>query len=256
MLSEQSMNKINESIGTLKQPVRMVLFTADVGCDTCPAMVDLSRALKARSNLLALEIYDKAMDRDKTDLYGIKATPALVIQAADGKFVTLYGRVDDTCLDVLLATINGVSISKEWFPQNIVRTLSHLTNDVAIRVLADRDCKQCVPVIETAIGLGFTNALVSTSIFMSRDFPEMMKRYAVAELPKTIFGENLHLDGHVTEGEFLEMIFQAEGIKTGPEKRCLICGSSTPDVICNSCKTKIQAEAVDHKFRGERLRSS
>lgn len=256
MLSEQSINKIHERITALRQPVRIVLFTTERGCDTCPAMLELARTLKSRSPLLAFELYDKDMDRDKTELYRIKAVPALVIQGGDGKFVTFYGRVDDVCLDVLLDAVIGVSRSKEWFPQNIVNPLSNLVNDVMIRVLADRDCKQCVPVIETAMGFGFTNKLVYTSIYMSRDFPEMMKRYTVAELPKTIFGENLHVDGHVKESEFLEMIFQAEGLKTGPEKHCLICGTPTPDAICNSCKTRIQAEAVDHKFRGERLRSS
>ncbi len=254
MLSEATMNRINNRFRPLIQPVRMVLFTIDAGCDACPDMVELARAIKTRSNLIALEIYDKIMDRDKTELYGIKYAPALVVQGADGRAVTFYGRIEEVCLDVLLTTISGISESREWFPQDIVRTLSHLTNDVTLRVFMDRDCGKCAPVAETAIGLGLVNRMISTCIIVSRDFPELVKRYHITELPKTIFGENLHLDGQVTESVFLEMIFQAEGVKTGPDKRCLVCGTAAPELICHNCKAKIQAEAVDHKLKGERLK--
>jgi hypothetical protein len=81
-----------------------------------------------------------------------------------------------------------------------------------------------------------------------------VKRYHITELPKTIFGENLHLDGHVTESAFLEMIFEAEGLKTGPDKKCLVCGNPSPETICASCKAKIQAEAINHKIKGEKLK--
>ncbi len=68
----------------------------------------------------------------------------------------------------------------------------------------------------------------------------------------TIFGENLQMEGHVTESEFLEMIFEAEGIKPGTDRRCLVCGNPSPDIICSNCKTRIQAEAIDHKTRTEK----
>jgi hypothetical protein len=63
------------------------------------------------------------------------------------------------------------------------------------------------------------------------------------------------MDGHVTEAQFLEMIFEAEGLQTGPDRRCLTCGQPSPDIICGSCKRKIQAEAVDHKRKVERVKA-
>lgn len=253
MLSEAARARV-ERFGPLKHPVRMILFTSDAGCDACPAMTELARAIKAREKLVALEIYDKVMDRDKTELYGITHAPALAVQDAAGRSVVFYGKLDDACLELFLIALAGASESRVWFPENVVRTLSHLTNDVSVRVFVDRDCKACLPVAETAIGLGLTNDMISTSIFVSRDFPELVKRHHITELPKTIFGENLHLDGHASESVFLEMIFQAEGVKAGPDKRCLVCGAATPDVICAACKSKIQAEAVEHKLKGERMK--
>ena len=91
-------------------------------------------------------------------------------------------------------------------------------------------------------------------IIVASDFPDLVKKYKVTTLPTTIFGENLFMEGHVAESEFLEMIFQAEGIKPAPDRRCLVCGNSTPDAICEQCKTRIRAEALDHKLKSERTK--
>jgi hypothetical protein len=254
MLLDQSLAKIKNRPRLRNQPVRLVLFTSDVGCSTCPAMVELARKIKEQLGLIALEHYDIVMDRDKTELYGIAFAPALVVQGGEGRSVIFYGRIEDVFLDVLLNTITAVSESKVWFPEKVLSTLSHLTNDVSVRVIVDRDCDKCRPVAETAIGLAMSSDLVLTSIIVGRDFPELIKRYRVAEIPKTLFGENLHLDGHIPESEFLEMIFQAEGVQNGPDKKCLVCGSPSPDIICASCKSRVQAEAVDHKIKSERVK--
>jgi len=253
MLSESSLARIQSAEGQLKKPVRLVLFTSDTGCASCPDMGELARALKKRFNRLALETYDVVMDRDKAEQYGVKHVPALVVQGAEGQSATFSGMIEDILLESLLSAISAISDGAAWFPDNIRRTLRHLTNDVSIRVFVESDCLLCRPVAETAIGLGLESALINAGIVVASDFPELVKKYGITTLPKTIFGENLHLDGHVTESEFLEMVFEAEGVKKdGPERKCLVCGNASPDIICPGCKNRIQAEAVDHKIRDER----
>jgi hypothetical protein len=254
MVSEKDRLTIEKQLQIMSKPVRLVLFTSDTGCEACPDMLQLVNTIKSKSDKIALETYDLVMDRDKSELYDVKLVPALVVQGGDGKAAKFYGMIEDVLLEILMSTINAVSRGKIWFPHDVERVLTHLTNDVSVRVFLDSDCAECRPVAITALALGLESKLVSTSIFVASDFPELIKRYHITELPKTIFGENLHLDGHVTESVFLEMIFQAEGLKTGPDKKCLVCGTSSPDTICANCKAKIQAEAVNHKLKGEKLR--
>ncbi len=256
MLVERSISTIKNAHFELNKPVRLVLFTSDTGCETCPAMLQIARAIKARSGKVALETYDIVMDRDKSEQYGVKLTPALVVQGGEGHAVIFYGLVENVFLDLLLSVIEAVSNTKVWFPENVRRALGHLTNDVSLRVFVDSDCTECKPVAETAIGLAFESKLVNTCIIMANDFPDLVKKYHVSVLPKTIFGENLHMDGHVTESMFLEMIFQTEGVKPGPDRKCLICGTTSPDIICATCQAKIQAEAVNHKLKSERMKTS
>jgi len=255
MLSDRDISSIEKMPTVLKKPVRIVLFTSDIGCkDACDDMREICRLFKARSGRLSLEKYDVVMDRDKSEHYGVTVVPALVVEGGEGQSVTFYGVIEDLFLELLISTITSLSEGKIWFPENVRRTLEHLAHDVTIRVFVESDCPQCRPVAETAIGLALESRLVSASIIVASDFPELIKRYRISTLPRTIFGENLQMDGHVTESEFLEMVFQAEGVRQGPEKKCLVCGASSPDIICANCKIRIQAEAVEHKLKSEKLK--
>jgi hypothetical protein len=256
MIDDDLLDSLKETFSRLKNPVRLLLFTRDAGCESCPEALAVVRAIKIRAPKVALEVYDQVMDRDKTELYGIKHVPAIVVQDAAGRMVRFYGFLEDVFLRILLDTIVSASNGKAWFPEKIGRTLNHLERQVGIRVFAENNCPLCKPVAETAIGLAFENALIDVEIIIASDFPELIKKYDIKTLPKTFFGVNLHLDGHVAESEFLEMVFQAEGVQVGPDKRCLICGTRSLDIICAACKNKIQAEAVEHKIKGEKMGSS
>ncbi len=245
--------KIVDAVQGLKNPVRLILFTRDAGCETCPEMLGLAKAVKARSQKIALEVYDHVMDRDKAEQYGIRFVPCLVVQGGNGRMARFYGLLESVFLQIFVDTLLAFANGRVWFPHNVQRALSHLEREVAIQVYVESDCPLCRPVADTAIGMAYESDLVVADIIMADDFPDLIRKHAIKTLPKTIFGTNLHMDGHVTESQFLEMIFQAEGVQVGPDKRCIVCGKASPDIICTTCKNKIQAEAVEHKIKGEKL---
>ncbi len=253
MLSDRSLAAVRAASWDLRDPVRLVLFTSDTGCPVCPDVRDLARAIKEQSPKIVLEQFDLVMDRDKTEQYGVLRAPAIVVQRRDGRLARFYGLVEDVFLGILLDTIHAVSVGKVWFPQDVRKALTHLEREVGVQVFVESDCPLCRPVAETAVGLGFESDLVFPDVVIASDFPDLIRKHAIKTLPKTLFGLNLHMDGHVSESEFLEMIFQAEGVQVGPDRNCLVCGKPSPDLICISCKNRIQAEAVDHKIKDQRL---
>jgi alkyl hydroperoxide reductase subunit AhpF len=252
MTNESFLHERHSALAHMKNPVRLVLFASDVGCEACPDARKLVRAIKTHSPKIALEEYDLVMDRDKTTQYGIRMVPAIVVQGEEGYAVAFYGLIENVFLGVLLDSILAVSEKKVWFQEEIRNTLKHLARDVRIQVYVESDCPQCRPVAETAIGLALESKLIYTDIIIASDFPELIKKHNIKTLPKTIFGENLHMDGHVTESEFLEMIFKAEGLQPSQNRRCLTCGKPSSDLICMECKTRIQAEAVEYKRKTEK----
>lgn len=255
MLDLNLLDQMQNALQGMKNPVRLILFTRDVACETCPAALELARAIKARAPKVALKVYDLVMDRDKAEQYGVQRVPAIVLQGVNDRSVRFSGLPEEVFLRIVLKTLLSISEGKVWFPDEILSTLSHLEKDVPIQVFVETGCPQCRPVAETAIGLALQSDLVSTDIVMANDFPDLIRKHSIKKLPRTVIGANLNMDGHVTESAFLEMIFEAEGVQAGPDRRCLVCGNASPDIICGSCKTRIQAEAVDHKRKGERIRT-
>jgi hypothetical protein len=218
-------------------------------------VVELARAIKAQLGKVVLEVYDLVMDRDKTEQYDIKRVPALVVQGGDGNRATLYGSPENVSLDLLLNAIHAVSEKKIWFPEDVRKSLGRLTHDVKIRVFIDNNSQQSKFVAETAVGFALGSEYIDADIIVAADFPELAGKYHVATLPKTIFGEELHLEGNILEADFLGMIFQAEGIQTAPDMKCLVCGKPAHTTICSNCTTRIEAEAMKHKLDAEKQKS-
>jgi len=253
MLKENTQQIIRESLTDINQPVRLVVMTGEKGCEICPETVEIARAIKAAAPKIALEIYDFTMDRDKSEEYGIKQIPSFVVESQDGRTVTFSGALEGISLVLLLDVIASIAAGRAWFPERISSTLKLLVNEVPVQVLLENDCSLCRPVAETAIGLALSNKLVSTEIIVADDYPELLAKHRIKILPYTLFGPKLHLEGHVSESTFLEMIFKAEGEKVISDRQCIVCGLASPDLICHSCKTKIQAEAVNHKRKDEKV---
>jgi len=253
MLSELSLASIRKMTPELKKPVRLIVFTTDIACESCPDMLKLGTAIKKHFDKIALETYDLVMDRDKVQQYGVKLAPTIIVQGGEGQWAAFAGYLEDIMLEVLLSAIKVLSEGNAWYPENIMRALKHLSNDVKVRVFVESDCAQCRPVAVTAIWLALTSSFISTEVVIASDYPDLVKKFGIKTLPTTIFGENIQMTGHVTEGQFLETLFQAQGIKAGADKRCLVCGNLSPDVICTSCKTRIEAEAKDHKLKSEKM---
>jgi len=254
MLKESTLQIIRKSLTNIVQPVRLIVMTGEKGCEICPETVEIARAIKAAAPKLALEIYDFTMDRDKREEYGIKRIPAFVVEAQDGRTVTFSGSLEGISLILLLDVIASIAVGRAWFPDSICSTLKSLVNEVPVQDLLDNDCSLCRPVAETAIGLALANKLVSTEIIVADDYPEVLSALKVKILPFTVFGKQLTLEGHVSESSFLEMLFRAENQKAaGAEVRCVVCGQASPELVCGSCKARIQAEAVNHKRKDERV---
>ncbi len=253
MIKDSTLKIIRDSLTEMRTPVRLVLFTKDTECDACPDAVATAKAIKAASPKIALETYDFTMDRDKTEEYAIKRVPSMVVQSTVRRSVTFSGAVEGIPLLMLLDAINGVATNRKWFPDRIASTLTLLRQEVHVQVFLESDCTLCKPVAETAMGLALTNRMVNADLIAADDFPDLVAKHRIKVLPYILFGTTLSHEGHATESEFLEMLFQAQGKARGTERRCVICGQPSPDMICGSCKTKIQAEAVNHKSREEHM---
>jgi hypothetical protein len=252
MIPEASLTIIKNYADQLLKPVRLVVFTGDACSRACTEAIELARAIKAGMGRVAVETYDMAMDRDKTEQYGIQRVPALVVQGGDGRTITFFGLPESMILEVLLDTIRAVSEGKSSLPESIRHSLKRFSDAVSVQVFVRSDCALCKSAAELAINFTLASDRIDTAVIMVKDFPQLAAKYAVTALPKTVFGGDEQVEGDIPEAEFFEKIFHAQGSKPGPDRRCLTCGSQSSDIICQQCKIRIRAEALDHKRKIEK----
>lgn len=256
MLKASTRQLVRDSLASLQSAVKVILFTADSGCDACPSAEELAQALKGASPKAALEQYNATMDRDKTEEYGITRIPSFVVQARDGRCAAFSGSIDGISLIMLLDAIAGLSAGRRWLPEQASTPLRLLTRGVRVQVFVENDCSLCKPVAETALGVAFTNKIVSTEIVVADDYPEAVAKLSIKILPTTFFGSTVRFEGHADEDVFFELLFQAEEQHGPTGHRCVVCGKDSPGTICTDCKERIRAEAVSHKRAEEAMRTT
>lgn len=251
MIDETMWEKILLAAPRLERPVRLVVFT-NAGSTSQEKVVRLAHAVKEHMGKIALEQYDPVMDRDKTEEYRIARVPALVVQSGGGQTITFYGRPTEALVHLLIGTIHALSDPRQWVADETQLLLKRLSHEVFVRVLIDQASPRSKTTAETAIALALESTQVTTEIIVARDFPELMQKYRITTTPLTIIGANIEREGELGLTEFIELLFQAEGLKPGPDKRCLVCGGPSADVMCLACKNRIRAEALDHKRKIEK----
>ena len=75
----------------LKQPIRIMYFGAEVGCDYCKDTLQLSREVGALSDQIRLSVHDLDQDAELASRHGVDKAPTLVIAGQDGEQVTDFG---------------------------------------------------------------------------------------------------------------------------------------------------------------------
>ncbi len=91
ILDQNVVSQIREAFAELKQPVQMVFFGSQNGCEYCEPTQQLLEELAETHEQLSLVVYDLDADRDMAEQFHVDKAPALVIAAKDGDEIKDYG---------------------------------------------------------------------------------------------------------------------------------------------------------------------
>jgi alkyl hydroperoxide reductase subunit AhpF len=85
LVSAADQARLRESFVDLKRPVRLLLFTQALGCETCPETRQILDELPPLSDKITIEEVNFVLDADRVAQYGIDRVPAVaVVYEEDG----------------------------------------------------------------------------------------------------------------------------------------------------------------------------
>ena len=91
LIDEDVAGQIKEIFGQLNEPVEVLFFGKNEGCETCDDTRQLVEEVVALSDKIEMSIHDLEGDREVAEKYSVDKAPGLVIAGRDGDRIQDYG---------------------------------------------------------------------------------------------------------------------------------------------------------------------
>ena len=177
-----------------------------MGCETC---APIRRALEqiARDNPgIALEVLNLVLDKEKAAEYGVDRVPAIVIAAPGRDRIRYYGAPLGNELPTLFAAIDMTATGETELTEQSRAQLRALSAPVALQVFFTPTCVYCPQMISLANQAAIESPLVTAVAIDATEFPDLVRRYNVNGVPKTVINGTTEIMGAMPEDQFVAAI--------------------------------------------------
>ena len=186
--------------------VRLIFFEQSIGCETCaPARRVLEQIVEDNPDV-ALEVLNLVLDKEKAAEYGVDRVPAIIIAAPGRDRIRYYGAPIGNELPTLLQAISMTATGETELSEQSRAQLKALSKPVTLQVFFTPTCVYCPRMISLANQAAIESPHVSTVAIDATEFPDLVRRYNVNGVPKTVINDTMELMGAAPEDEFINAI--------------------------------------------------
>ena len=186
LMDDNTRAEVKLLLANMKAPVRLLLFTQKSGCPACPRQQELLEELCRISDLLKLEVHDLVLDGDTALNYKIEMAPATAIVGAKDHGIRFYGLTGGYEFTSLLEAILLVSRGRSNLDPQLEEMVRKIKEPVHLQVMTTLTCQYCPEMVRVAHEFAFVNDNIRADMVESSEFPELVKKYQVSGVPKTI----------------------------------------------------------------------
>jgi glutaredoxin-like protein len=189
-----------------KPSVRIIFFEQSIGCESCaPARRVLEQIVREDSGV-ELEVLNLVLDKEKAVEYAVDRVPAVIVAAPGRDRIRYYGAPLGNELPTLLHAINMAATGETGLTDESRSRLKALSAPVTLQVFFTPTCVYCPQMIALANQAAIESPLVSAVAIDATEFPDLVRRYNVNGVPKTIVNDAIELMGAAPEDDFIAAI--------------------------------------------------
>ena len=186
--------------------VRLILFEQSIGCDTCAPTRRALEQIVESHEYVTLETLNLVLDKERAAEYGVDRVPAVIIAAPGRDRVRYYGAPLGNELPTLVQAIHMTSTGETGLSDRSRVQLRALTAPVRLQVFFTPTCIYCPRMIALANQLAVESPLVSTVAIDAAEYPDLVRRWLVNGVPKTIINDGVEIMGTASEEELVAAI--------------------------------------------------
>jgi len=200
--------KIKEVFQSLKDPVKLIVFTQELECQYCRENRILVEEVVVLSPLLSLEVYNFITDKEKVQEYGIEMVPAIVVIGEKDYGIRFYGVPGGFEFTSLIETIKMVSSGDSGLDDMTKAELKKITKAINIKVFITMTCPYCPSAVLNAHRFALENDNIRSCMIDSTEFIPLSNKYRVYAVPKIVINEYIQFEGPLPEDKLLAEILK------------------------------------------------
>ena len=194
---------------TSSSSVKLIFFEQSIGCDPCAATRRALRQIVDADEGVTVETFNLVLDKDKAAEYAVDRVPAVIVAGADRQPVRYYGAPLGGELPTLLEAIRMTRTSDSGLSEATRARLKSLTAPVHLQVFFTPSCGFCPRMVGLANRLAVESPMISSAAIDAAEFPDLVRKYNVNGVPKTVVDDTIEILGAVSEDELVEAVLKA-----------------------------------------------
>jgi alkyl hydroperoxide reductase subunit F len=197
VIDDKTKKELKQILDSLIKPVKIIFFANKKECPTCKQQKQLLKELSDLSPKLELNVYDLVLHGDEALKYKIDKVPATVIMGDVDYGIRFFGLSAGYEFTSLLEAIVMVSLGRSGLEPELEVLVKNIKEPVHMQVMTTLTCPYCPKMVHVAHQFAFINENIRADMVESAEFPELIEKYNIVGVPKTIINEVHSFEGAI-----------------------------------------------------------
>jgi len=199
---------IRTMLASVNSAVRLVFFEQSIGCDACTPTRQLLEQLAELSPYVTVEAFNLVLEKDRAAQYAIDRVPAIVVCSPGRDRIRFYGAPFGHELMSLLEAIRLTASGESGLSEDSRARMAAMKKPVHLQVFFTPSCSFCPQMVNLANRLAIERSQITATAIDATQYPDLVRRYSVNGVPKTIINDALEIVGAASEKEVVEAVVQ------------------------------------------------
>ena len=199
---------IRSMLASVNSAVRLVFFEQSIGCDACTPTRQLLEQLAELSPYVTVEAFNLVLEKDRAAQYAIDRVPAIVVCSPGRDRIRFYGAPFGHELMSLLEAIRLTASGESGLSEDSRARMAAMKKPVHLQVFFTPSCSFCPQMVNLANRLAIERSQITATAIDATQYPDLVRRYNVNGVPKTIINDALEIVGAASEKEVVEAVVQ------------------------------------------------
>jgi alkyl hydroperoxide reductase subunit F len=209
LIDESTQEGLKQMLEGLSETVKLVYFTQEYACGACREQQRLLETLAGLSDKLSLEVYDLVKDAERAHEYAIAKVPATAVVGAQDHGIRFYGVTGGYEFASLVEAVLMISQGRSGLGPELERLVALIDVPVHLEIMVTLTCPYCPKMVRLAHQLAFANPHIRADMVEASEFPQLVQRYEVRGVPRTVINEVPAFEGALPAPDALLEILKA-----------------------------------------------